>query len=136
VLAPSAVRRLIGPDAPGALERSLERRQIGRAVDQQDDARDRHRGDQLLDLEDAALVRRGEAAQVHQHRRGVPREPRHGHAPAVVVAEEVVDAEQASGSGLALLATSRLSRSARSLMKARLSRPSGKSKNSCGSIVP
>ena len=77
----------------------LEKSKIGRGVDQQHDALQRHRGNQLLDLEDAAPVGGREAAQVHQHRRCVAREPRDRHPPGVVMAEEVLDAVKTIGIG-------------------------------------
>ena len=94
----AAIRRFgesAGTALPQAIEGGAQEGLVGGAVDQEDDARERHRVEQCADLVEAAGVLGTEAAQVHQDRVAPAGEPAHGLLPGIGVAEEFGGAEAA-----------------------------------------
>ena len=61
------------PRPPTRRKRLAQESEVGRCVDHEHHAVERHHIEQLVDLEHAALVVRQEAAQIHQHRIAVAR---------------------------------------------------------------
>ena len=87
-----AVGRIRSQCRPALGKGLAQESEIRCLVDHEDDAVERHHVEKLVDLEHTALVLRLEAAQIHQHRIAVARQPRQHHLPAIVVAEEIVHA--------------------------------------------
>ena len=105
------IRRVAGHGPPRILQGLFEERQIGRAIDQQDYTRDRNRGNELLNLEDASAVRWREAAQIHEHRVRLDSHVGCGHPPRVLMAVELLDPKQSVGIRYGRFSESRCSRS-------------------------
>ena len=69
---------------PVLLQQFLERATIGRPVEQEQQAAERYRIEQRLQFEDAAAALRAEAAQIHDHERGLAHQPGHRLFPHVI----------------------------------------------------